>query len=406
MTIGVNIEGLVCPDGAPAMMTGISHYTDSLLTTLSHVETSHSIHAFSFGATLAGLQASVEKDRYLWLREGRIPVTRAEIPPVRASAGLLRYADKARRRVLRFHNLHQASQPFDLIHLPNAIGIFAPAIRPKRLVGTIYDMTVRTRPEAHLPETIKQWEAFFRMAQRRFDRVITISEHARSEIAEILRIPRDRIAVTPLAPRLSTRRVADPEIVQFILTRYGLCDVPFVLYAGTLEPRKNLRRLVGAFALACQERDFPGDVRLVLAGGKWNDYDQEIQRTAQKTGVAARLQMTGYVPDEDMNVLMSSCAAFAYVSLGEGFGLPPLEAMVCGAPVITSNVTSLPEVVGEAGLQVAPQDISEIAAALYTLLTDANENQRRRELSEAQARLFSWERTAQLTLDAYEAALA
>jgi glycosyltransferase involved in cell wall biosynthesis len=107
-----------------------------------------------------------------------------------------------------------------------------------------------------------------------------------------------------------------------------------------------------------------------------------------------------------MNALMSACDAFAYVSLYEGFGLPPLEAMVCGAPVIASNTSSLPEVVGDAGIQVDPHDVEQIAAALHRLLMDREENARRRVLSSERAKLFSWDRTAALTLRSYEAAAA
>ena len=119
-----------------------------------------------------------------------------------------------------------------------------------------------------------------------------------------------------------------------------------------------------------------------------------------------RLVTTGYVSNEVLNVLMSSCAAFAYVSEYEGFGLPPLEAMTCGAPVVTSNTTSLPEVVGGAGLTVDPADVEAIAGALHCLLTDRAENARRRALSLARAAEFSWERTARLTLRSYEAAVS
>jgi len=176
-----------------------------------------------------------------------------------------------------------------------------------------------------------------------------------------------------------------------------------VLYSGTLEPRKNVERLVRAFAqVARQEPSLPH--MLVLAGGNWNRHDLELRLVAYEEGVGKRVLTTGYVTNEQMNALMSACDAFAYVSEYEGFGLPPLEAMVCGAPVITSNTSSLPEVVGPAGMQVPPLDVAEIAAALHLLLTDRTENERRRGLSVERARQFSWERTAALTMHSYEAA--
>ncbi len=211
--------------------------------------------------------------------------------------------------------------------------------------------------------------------------------------------------MTPLAPRAGTERVEEGDLLRETLAEWDLAKTPFVLYAGTLEPRKNLERVVRAFGQVAREAPALAH-RLVLAGGSWNRFDEDLHRLAREEGAGACLVTTGYVTDRQMNALMSACAAFVYVSRYEGFGMPPLEAMVCGAPVITSNVSSLPEVVGEAGLQVPPDDTEAIAAALHRLLTDDAENARQRALSVARAGQFTWERTAELTLRAYEAAVS
>jgi glycosyltransferase involved in cell wall biosynthesis len=147
-------------------------------------------------------------------------------------------------------------------------------------------------------------------------------------------------------------------------------------------------------------------LRLVLAGGAWGDHAGELAAVAEQEGVGSRLVMTGFVPDSALNALMSACKVFAYVSLYEGFGLPPLEAMACGAPVVASNVSSLHEAVGEAAVTVAPSDVAGLDAALTRLLTDPQAQAARRVASLERAAQFSWHRTAGLTLKSYEAAAA
>ncbi len=146
--------------------------------------------------------------------------------------------------------------------------------------------------------------------------------------------------------------------------------------------------------------------KLVLAGGSRGRHSLELRDLARELDLEERIVITGYVTNEQMNALMSACDVFAYVSLYEGFGLPPLEAMTCGAPVVASNTSSLPEVVGNASVQVSPDDVEQIAAALHQLVTDRAENARQRALSLERAKQFSWEKTAALTLQSYEAAVA
>ena len=405
MKVGLHIDGLIRPDGNPQPMTGIQNYTDSLLTALSQRETPYELSALSFGMPMEGITARADAQTYRWLRDGKIPIVTAPTLRRRCVVGTRRFPDALQWRLRRGWNTFQVSRPFHLLHLPNAIGRFTLPLRSSRLIGTIYDMTVRTQRETHLQRTISEWETFFRDAQRRFARVITVSEHAKTEIHDLLGISLDRIDVTPLAPRAATHRVTDAEQIRAVLTAHHLTNRPFILYTGTLEPRKNLLRLVEAFAAVRREKNAPDELRLVLAGGNWGTYGDEIRRVAADNGVADHVLTPGYITNHELNALMSSCLAFAYVSLSEGFGLPPLEAMACGAPVITSNVTSLPEVVGDAGILVSPMDIEGMASALYTLVADPEENRRRRRLSLDRAALFSWERTATLTLKSYEAAL-
>jgi glycosyltransferase involved in cell wall biosynthesis len=246
----------------------------------------------------------------------------------------------------------------------------------------------------------------FTFAKERCARVLAVSEATRRDIIEHLGIEPERITVTPLAPRAGTRRVDDAGERAAALSAVGLTpDTRFVLYAGTLEPRKNLPRLLEAFALCAREGGFE-KLRLVLAGGASEEYATRLHARAAELGIAERVLFAGYVPDHIQNALMSACDLFAYVSQYEGFGLPPLEAMACGAPVVASNVASLPEVLGESALLVRPDDVGEIARAVTRVLDDETMNTQLRAMAVAQAAKFTWEQTAKLTLQAYEAANA
>jgi alpha-1,3-rhamnosyl/mannosyltransferase len=187
--------------------------------------------------------------------------------------------------------------------------------------------------------------------------------------------------------------------VEAVRRRY---EVPqaFILYVGINKPHKNLARLVAAFAqLAVQ---IP-DVALVLAGRPDPRYD-DAQRAVTEFGIAGRVRFIGDVAQADLPALYSSAACFAFPSLYEGFGLPVLEAMACGTPVVCSNAGSLPEVVGDAAIQVPPQDVHALAAALMVILQDGRLWTRLHRAGLVRAQAFTWERTARETLRVYEAA--
>ena len=411
MKIAVNINGQF------KKMTGIHQYVDSLMGALYRLETPHEITAFASGVWSRDILDAVTSDqRFSWrsLPKARVDMAGsdfnfARLLSGRRGAGLARRLDaditpriKGRSNVWR---TVRATRRYDLMHIPDAHILDFLNYQPKHFVATIYDVTTLTCPWAHNEENIATWARYYEFVKARCARVLTISEFSKADIVTHLGIPADRVDVTPLAARASAARVTDVDELRAVREKFGLGDAPFALYAGTLEPRKNLRRLVEAFAQATHDAPLTGH-RLVLAGGHWADHDRELRELAASLGVGPRVVLTGYVSNAEMNALMSSCAAFAYVSEYEGFGLPPLEAMVCGAPVVASNTTSLPEVVGGAGLLVDPMDVAAIAGALHTLLVDAEENQRRRALSLARAEEFSWERTARLTVQSYEAAVS
>ena len=186
-----------------------------------------------------------------------------------------------------------------------------------------------------------------------------------------------------------------------ILKKYGVAE-RFILHVGTIQPRKNLTTLLEAFAAV---RSRHPDVGLVLAGAKGWLFDEFFERL-RRSGLEAAVTLTGQVPDQDLPGLYRSAEFFAYPSVYEGFGLPPLEAMACGLPVVCSNAASLPEVVGDAGLLLPPRDVSEWVRAIDRLLDDA---QLRAELSAkgvARARRFSWDAATDRTFEVYRSVMA
>ena len=183
--------------------------------------------------------------------------------------------------------------------------------------------------------------------------------------------------------------------LQRVKRRYGL-DFPFILSLGTLEPRKNFAGLIEAYALMKDKR-----LKLVIAGGKGWLY-QEIFARVEKLGLEGQVIFPGFIADEDLPALYNLAELFVFPSLYEGFGLPPLEAMACGTPVITSDRPSLPEVVGEAGLMVEATDSQALAEAMERALTDENLRREMREKGLKQAEKFTLEAAAEKLLDVYK----
>lgn len=417
MNAAVNIEGQF------GRMTGVQFYVDSLLDALADDPHGHAITAFVPDVWSPTLwDAAALPGQFAWHSTGRIAVDMAGNDGYLAMHPCIASRPRLKRLALgvdqglvhplrtRFpapdeRRARRAAARYDLLHTPGAIRPESVTYRAKANVVTLYDLTTVTHPETHTPDNVRMSALLFDYARHVCARVLTISEAAKADIAEHLSIPLGRIDVTPLAPRAGTRRITESEALRAALAPLGLMDTPFTLYAGTLEARKNLPGLLRAWAQAASEPSLNSH-KLVLAGGARQGHDDELRTLAQTLGIAERVIFAGYVSGDAMNALMSACRVFAYVSFAEGFGLPPLEAMVCGAPVVSSNTSSLPEVVGEAALSVSPSDEGAIAAALHTLLTDDAENMRRRTLSLRRAALFTWTRTAALTVACYEAAVA
>jgi glycosyltransferase involved in cell wall biosynthesis len=235
------------------------------------------------------------------------------------------------------------------------------------------------------------------VAARRSDYIVTDSEHARQEIMAEFATPPEKIRVVMLGfnPDMTARR--DPDESAAIRRKYGLPE-RYLLYVGTIQPRKNIDTLIEAYARLCRDRS--AMPKLVVVGRKGWLYDSLFAKI-EKLGLKDAILFTGFVPDEELPHIYDSAIAFVYLSFFEGFGLPPLEAMACGVPVVTSNTTSLPEVVGAAGITVPPADVDSVVTAINTIMDDAAFARSMGERGRARALLFSWEAAAREMLDVY-----
>jgi alpha-1,3-rhamnosyl/mannosyltransferase len=283
----------------------------------------------------------------------------------------------------------------DVVHHPRYAVSPEPGLRAP-VVVTMHDVLVLSAPELFSAPIRANFRALAGPLARRAELVLTGSDASARDIAEHLRVPEDRIRVTPYGVEARFRPVApDPAGLR---ARFGI-DRPYVACVGTLEPRKNLATVLRAFARVA-ERHGP-DVALVVVGGRgWRNAEFE----AELARVRGEVVLTGFVSDEELVALLAGARCFAYPSLHEGFGFPPLEAMACGTPVVTSDRSSLPEVAGNAGLLVDPTDPEAVAAAIGRLLTDDELHANLRAAGLERAASYTWERCAGQTADAYRSA--
>jgi len=282
----------------------------------------------------------------------------------------------------------------DLLH---CMAFVAPLLVPCPFVVTVYDLSFLLFPQSF--ETLKRiyLSLFTRLSVRRAARVIAISHSTARDVQRLLGVPEAKVEVVYCGRDESTRPLPSEEVAEF-RHRKGLPS-RFILFLGTLEPRKNLVHLVEAFS-----RLRSHDVKLVIAGGKGWGY-RELFARIERLGLEDRVLLPGFVPAEEKVYWYNAAELFVYPSLYEGFGLPPLEAMACGTPVIASRAASLPEVVGEGGLLVDPYDVNALAEAMEALLVDRALRSALMEKGLRRSERFSWDRAARETASLYRRAL-
>ena len=287
-----------------------------------------------------------------------------------------------------------------LRHPVNALFVPAhvvPLLHPRRTAVTVHDLGYLHVPEAHAGWSRRYLDGSTRWSVSTARKVIAVSGATRNDLVASLRVPAEKITVVHHGVRAGLRRPPEEDIAATLAER-GIAP-PYVLFLGTVQPRKNLARLIRAFA-GVVAAGLPH--RLVVAG-RTGWLTEGILAAARAPGLAGRVHFAGYVPDGDLPALYAGADAFVLPSLYEGFGMPALEAMACGTPVIASNTTSLPEIVGDAGLLVDPLDEPALARAMIALLTDSARRARLAAAGLRRAASFTWERCARETLDVIEA---
>lgn len=329
-------------------------------------------------------------------------VGRADQPSLSGAVPVLRLSGQAGRSTplgLTQHLVLKRSlrrQRCDLYHYPN---FDVPPLPATRVVATCHDLEPLRHPELFSRKIV----CFYRLLSRRLrsvDRVITISENTARDVHELLGIPRERITPVYLGVDPTFAPASGDERSR-VSRKYQLPE-KFVLYLGNTMPHKNVERLIAAISIV--RRSHP-DVELIIAGAA-DKYRASVERAVARHGLDQAVRFVGKVPEADLPALLSSAAVFAFPSLYEGFGLPVLEAMACGAPVVTSTRSSLPEIVGDAAVTVEPTDASALARGLAAILDDPGFSARLSERGIIRARQFTWRRCAETHLQVYREVLA
>jgi glycosyltransferase involved in cell wall biosynthesis len=266
----------------------------------------------------------------------------------------------------------------------------------RKNIITIHDLTPFVIWESHPLSRTLIYRTLLWRTLKFADKIIAVSEQTKKDLINIMTVPEEKIKVVYEA--VNERFIQmDKVYCRDSLIRYNI-TAPFILYVGTLEPRKNIPTLIKAFY---KIKKSGIDYKLVIAGKRGWDY-KEIFDIIKNLRLQTDVIFTGYVPEEDLPILYNAADLFVYPSLYEGFGLPPLEAMACGTPVITSNVSSLPEVVGGAGVMVDPNCVDGLAKELNEVLKNDDLRKDLRAKGLERAKMFSWNKTAKETLSIYE----
>lgn len=357
-----------------ARMTGIARYTIELTRALKRLEPALEIILLN----------PYPEDAHPWYQEFETyPLPQLKLLPFAASLG--------------HWQLHRAARDLklDILHDPCQIAPFlAPRGRYKRIT-TVHDAIPFIYPNTQPLLTRLVFHTLVRAARHTADAVLTVSQAAARDLEQHVGIPKDHLFVTPNGVAWPAP-VAEPAL-SAALEKLSLVQ-PYFLYVGALHPRKNIERVTAAFLELHRVRP---EARLAIVGPPSWGAHATLKHVLESAKAAPNITFTGFVTDHDLHALYQGAHALVFPSLYEGFGLPALEAMAHGTPVITSNVSSLPEVVGDAGLLVDPTSTAAITQAMLRLLDDQALRSELSSRSLERARLFSWEHTAQLTLELY-----
>lgn len=372
-------------DGLPltSVKTGVGHYTFELACALATIEPS-SHFEIVYPSTYPPVRLVEDGQKPL---PDNLKLSRAPVGPFGRhwwSAGLPRYIRNSKLEV--FHGTN-----YDV-----------PLWRRCATVLTIHDLSLLIHPETHQKRSVRRARRRLPMMVRTADAIITPTESVRREVCDYLRVKPEKVFVVPEAARACFRPM-EFSAAEGVRRKLGIED-EFLLTVGTIEPRKNLPVLINAFDEVIRTRPH-SKLQLVIAGGSgW--LSAPVFEAIETSPARDHILLAGYLHDEDLRALYALCRIFIYPSIYEGFGLPPLEAMACGAPVIASRIPALAETTGDAALLFDHTSANDLAQKILVLVSDENARQKYSNAGLKRASEFSWEHTAQSTLDVYTKALA
>jgi glycosyltransferase involved in cell wall biosynthesis len=374
MRIGIDATAL------PPRPVGAGNYIIELIRSLERLEVAHEFVVFAqpHGRELIGVAA---RPGFEWaMIPERSPVHRlvweqAAFPRLVARAGL------------------------DLLH---SLHYTRPMRLPCASVVTFHDMTFFLFPQLHTLSKRLYFPQAIRLSARKADALIADSESTRQDAMRLLRISPEKIYTVPLGVSPAFHPVLDAHLLEVVRRRYSLPE-HFILYVGLVEPRKNLPMLLRAYQRLQEQLRLQAGSELVplVIVGRFGWRIEQVFELVEALAIKEKVHFTGYIPAGDLPIVYNLADVFVYPSLYEGFGLPPLEAMACGTPVITTAVSSMPEHVGEAGILIPPQDERALFQALLTILQDPDLRRQLSEKGPARAAHYSWNRTALETLNVY-----
>lgn len=374
---------------------GFGRFTREILTALFELDTPHTYFLLSDQPLPDDLQ------RFSHVQVVLAPTSR---PTTEAAVA---DSNRSPRDMYRLYRA-AAALPLDLMFFP-AVYSWYPVPRRLTTMVTVMDAIAEHFPKLIFPNWRSRlfWTLKMKAAIWSSDRLLTISEAAKAEIVEYIGADVNSIDVTSCAPGPAFRRIDDPGRLDAARERAGLPQgVSLIVFVGGLAPHKNLHGLLDGFEQVLDEGAL-GDVHLALVGdfrgaGFFSNYDSLAERVASNPALADRVHFSNYVSDEDLVALYNSAMAVAMPSYSEGFGLPAVEAMACGAPVLSSDCGSLPEVVGEAGIYFDPFDIASIAAAIRRMVNEEGQREALSTIAQERAAGFTWERAARMALQHLE----
>lgn len=307
----------------------------------------------------------------------------------------VRYADGIKRVLYRFFKLGKYAENSILLTTDASVPLFLP--KSCEMLPLVSDLALYHMPEVYKKSRVLLWKFQYSIPFKQARHFLAVSEFTKQDMADTLHIPKDKIYVvynscSDAIRRLDAADIVDKEILECVRAKYKLPE-NYVLFIGNNNPRKNLHRIIRAFDLIKDGDMTDGEIKLVIAGEQgWKfDKDDALADIKHKDDIS----FIGFVPDEDMSALYTMASLFAFPTLYEGFGIPVIEAQRCGVPVLTSNVTALPEVGGEGACYADPYDINDIAACMSRILRDDSYRVELVEKGYSNCERFSWQKSAE-----------